>query len=730
MLSKLTRNYRSTKSDTASIDHLYDGEEKVLEVRTKKLGHAPKKKATRMFDENFLTSIFSGLLRDDFDDSNDPKTDDQGERFEDPEQLKRALAFYALANDYMLYYEVNNPRRLVAKCSKYNQEKKCPFRLYASWMQTEKSFQIKNKIDEHVYSRTFEYGSLITSNWIARNYAKKIMIIPTIKVRVIVALVLKKYKCKVSALKEGWLQGCRRVIGYDRCFLKPFARVNCYQQAVQGKATRMGESNKRKWEEHQRNSNNHHHNNNRNRNNNNQQQQNRRQETTRAYAAAPVENKGYAGNLPKCDRCNSHHNGQCPPKCSKGVKEWVILEKVVGQRPQGCSILFDSGAEKSFVSTEFTLFINIAPATLDTVRSCGERPEKDLKLLSYIKTDEKKIEDIRIVRDFPEVFPDDLSGLPPMREIEFSIHLILVKKKDGALRMCIGYRELNKLTIKNRYPLPRIDDLLADALSRKERLKRRRVLAMSMTIQSGLKAKILEDQREAAKDFKAPSEWLRGLDTQFEIQHDGVIYFIGRIWIPSVGGIRKLIMDEAHTTRITSAVGNSRMEIGEVSNGLSHRTAKPPPNPEGRFALTLVASLQDGVGYKVNHEYAYLPESDGSDINANKEEVGNGAISPKKYAEKRRKPLEFKVGDRVLLKVSPWKGVVRFGKKGKLAPRFVGPFEIVERVGPVAYRLRLPQELSCIHDVFQLYHECRNVWTEVRRASDVVRESKVVDHTS
>nr|GEY00472.1 putative reverse transcriptase domain-containing protein [Tanacetum cinerariifolium] len=67
-----------------------------------------------------------------------------------------------------------------------------------------------------------------------------------------------------------------------------------------------------------------------------------------------------------------------------------------------------------------------------------------------------------------------------------------------------------------------------------------------------------------------------------------------------------------------------------------------------------------------------------------------------------RKPLEFKVGDRVLLKVSPWKGVVRFGKKGKLAPRYVGPFEIVKRVRPVAYRLKLPQELSCIHDTFHV----------------------------
>ncbi|KAJ9566156.1 hypothetical protein OSB04_002122 [Centaurea solstitialis] len=74
----------------------------------------------------------------------------------------------------------------------------------------------------------------------------------------------------------------------------------------------------------------------------------------------------------------------------------------------------------------------------------------------------------------------------------------------------------------------------------------------------------------------------------------------------------------------------------------------------------------------------------------------------KSYADNRRKPLEFQVGDRVLLKVSPWKGLLRFGKKGKLSPRFVGPFEILERIGPVAYRLDLPPELSTIHDTFHV----------------------------
>ncbi|GKC55386.1 putative reverse transcriptase domain-containing protein [Tanacetum coccineum] len=74
----------------------------------------------------------------------------------------------------------------------------------------------------------------------------------------------------------------------------------------------------------------------------------------------------------------------------------------------------------------------------------------------------------------------------------------------------------------------------------------------------------------------------------------------------------------------------------------------------------------------------------------------------KSYADNRRKPLEFKVWDQVLLKVSPWKGVIRFGKKGKLAPRYIGSFEILERIGHVAYRLRLPEELSSLHDTFHV----------------------------
>jgi len=86
----------------------------------------------------------------------------------------------------------------------------------------------------------------------------------------------------------------------------------------------------------------------------------------------------------------------------------------------------------------------------------------------------------------------------------------------------------------------------------------------------------------------------------------------------------------------------------------------------------------------------------------------------KSYADKQRDPLVFEVGDHVYLKVSPWKGVQRFGIKGKLAPRYIGPYPIVERCGPVAYRLNLPAKFSAIHNIFHVSQlkKCLRVPTE------------------
>ncbi|GJY56991.1 putative reverse transcriptase domain-containing protein [Tanacetum coccineum] len=101
------------------------------------------------------------------------------------------------------------------------------------------------------------------------------------------------------------------------------------------------------------------------------------------------------------------------------------------------------------------------------------------------------------------------------------------------------------------------------------------------------------------------------------------------------------------------------------------------------FTSRFWRSLQKALGNEFGYEYR-LPPS-------------NGWLK-----HKRAKQLEFEVGDMVLLKVSPWKGVVRFGKRGKLSPRYIGPFKILARVGHVAYTLDLPEELKGIHSTFHV----------------------------
>ena len=78
------------------------------------------------------------------------------------------------------------------------------------------------------------------------------------------------------------------------------------------------------------------------------------------------------------------------------------------------------------------------------------------------------------------------------------------------------------------------------------------------------------------------------------------------------------------------------------------------------------------------------------------------SVRQKSYADLKRKDIEYKVGDKVFLKVSPWRKILRFGKKGKLSPRFIGPYEILERIGLVVYRLALCPEFAKLHNVFHV----------------------------
>nr|GEU73711.1 putative reverse transcriptase domain-containing protein [Tanacetum cinerariifolium] len=288
-----------------------------------------------------------------------------------------------------------------------------------------------------------------------------------------------------------------------------------------------------------RNNKNYHNTNTNNRYNNYQPQQNRRQEAIKAYAATPAENNRYAGNLPLCKRCTLRHTGPCTVKCNTCNKMGHLTNDCQNKRPatgstqlpvtiichacgekrhytnqcrktninaQGrayllrdknahqdpnvvtgmfllnqhlARVLFDSEAEKSFISLSFASMLNIPPITIDAFYDI-EISDGNLlsKYHAKILCDEKVFhipidgEPLIIRARAPyRLAPSEMQELcNQLQELidqgfirpstsPWGAPVLFFKKKDGYFRMFIDYLELNKLTIKNRYPLPRIDDL-------------------------------------------------------------------------------------------------------------------------------------------------------------------------------------------------------------------------------------------------------------------------------
>ncbi|GKA64201.1 putative reverse transcriptase domain-containing protein, partial [Tanacetum coccineum] len=301
------------------------------------------------------------------------------------------------------------------------------------------------------------------------------------------------------------------------------------------------------------NNNNYRNTNTNNRYNNHQPQQNGRQETFKAYAANPTKNNRYTGNRPLCKKCTLHHIGPCTVKCNtcnkvghltkncrnKGTatgsnllpvtvtchacgekghyanqcrkttnnnaqgRAYMLRDRNAHQDPNVVTgmfllnqhlarVLFDFGADKSFISIYLASMLNIPPITIDTfydiemadgnlvstntiIQGCtltllNQPFEIDLmsiKLGSFdvvIGMDWLSKYHARIICDekvihIPIKVIEKKSDEKRLEDIPVGAPVLFVKKKDGSFRMCIDYRELNKLTIKNRYPLPRIDDL-------------------------------------------------------------------------------------------------------------------------------------------------------------------------------------------------------------------------------------------------------------------------------
>nr|GEV53374.1 retrovirus-related Pol polyprotein from transposon 17.6 [Tanacetum cinerariifolium] len=370
------------------------------------------------------------------------------------------------------------------------------------------------------------------------------------------------------------------------------------------------------------------------------------------------------------------------------------------------------------------------------------------------------------------------NGFIRLRHSSWGATVLFLKKKDGSLRMCIDYRELNKLTVKNRYPLLRIDDLFDQLQGARYfskinlrssyhqlRVHENDIPKIAFRTQYGhfeftvmhfgltnapatkedhevhlkLVLELLKKERFYAK-FSKCEFWLQEGVEQEEAFHTLKDNLCNALIFSLPGGIedfivycnasnqglgcvlmqrgkviayasRQLKIHEKNYTTHDLELGavvfalktlrhylyGTKSAIYTDHKSLQHIFDQKELNMRQRrwielfgdykceiryhpvyimFLANIIDSLRDMIGY----EYG-LSSSDGWT---------------------KRKSLEFEVGDKVLLKVSPWKSMIRFGKKGKLALRYVGPFKILERIGPVAYRLRLPEELSNVHDTFHV----------------------------
>ncbi|GJV50294.1 putative reverse transcriptase domain-containing protein [Tanacetum coccineum] len=444
--------------------------------------------------------------------------------------------------------------------------------------------------------------------------------------------------------------------------------------------------------------------------------------------------------------------------------------------------------------------------------------------------------------------------------------VLFVKKKDGSFHMYIDYRELKKLTVKNRYPLPRIDDLfdqlqvhflghvvnqsgiqvdpgyysrfianfskiakpltsltqknqkymwgveqeeafqtlknllcdapilslpggvedfvvycdasnqglgcvlmqrnkielfsdyeceiryhpgkanvVADALSRKERVKPKYVWEMAMSIQSEVKGMILAAQGEAFNQENVFAERLHGVDQQMERKVEGSLYFMDRIWVPLVGGMRIVITDKAYKSRysvhprvdkmyydlrdmywwpgirgillpITFLAIREDYSINKLARLYTDEIVTRHGVPvsiildrDARFTSRLWQTFQKALGTRLDMSTDYHPQTDGQSerIIQKLEDMLRACVIDFGGSSDVHLPLaEFSYNNsyHTSIRCAPFKAL--YGRKCRSLVLWAkikeGPFEILERIDPIAYRLRLSKELSGVHDTFHV----------------------------
>ncbi|GJY59499.1 putative reverse transcriptase domain-containing protein [Tanacetum coccineum] len=360
----------------------------------------------------------------------------------------------------------------------------------------------------------------------------------------------------------------------------------------------------------------------------------------------------------------------------------------------------------------------------------------------------------------------------------------ILNQKELNMRQRRWIELLSDYDCEIRYHL-RKANVVADALSRKERIGPLRVRALMMIVYNDLPKQILEAKKETMKNKNVKAKNLRRLIKQiFEFCLDGTRCFGNCVWLSRFSRLRDLIMHESHKSKYSIHPGSDKMyqdlkllywwpnmkvDIDTYERITMDFVSGLPRTPsacdtiwvivdrltksahfllmkktdtmeklmqhylkeivcrhgvpisiildrDSHFTSRFWKSLQKSLGTSLDLSTAYHPQTDGQRertiqtledmLRACVIDFGNrlsaGVSRQKSYADRRTKPLEFKLGDMVLLKVSLWKGAVRFRKRGKLSLRYIGPFKILARVSPVAYTLELPEELKGIHSTFHV----------------------------
>ncbi|GKE48836.1 putative reverse transcriptase domain-containing protein [Tanacetum coccineum] len=237
---------------------------------------------------------------------------------------------------------------------------------------------------------------------------------------------------------------------------------------------------------------------------------------------------------------------------------------------------------------------------------------------------------------------------------------------------------------------PGMTNVVADTLSRKEWNKPLRVRALVLTTGLNLPVQILNVQVKVRKEENYGTEDLCGIIKNLEPHADGTLCLRNRSWIPCFRNLRTLIMHELHNLKYSIHPRSDKMyqdlkklywwpnmkvEIATYWENITMDfITKFPKMSSGQDAI-----WTDGQSEKTIQTLEDM-------LRACVIDFGKAHNRQKSYADRRRKPLEFEVGDKVMLKVSPWKGVIRFGKRGKLNPCYIGPFNVLAKVGIVTYR--------------------------------------------